>query len=579
MAASQAWVRLVAPGTSTLSSVGIAVARRLAGVRPMRWPSGGCWGRLTKHEGGLHVNALHADYTSIPAMALASAARFGSASAVVDGDTTMSFQEVGAEMLMVARAMIGLGVEPGDRVALWAPNSARWITSALGILATGAWLVPLNTRFKGAEVAYVIRKSKAQVVVCSNGFLGTEPLRMLGEADPGVELAHRIVISGPVPEGALSWTDLQARAQSVDEKVALGRIEAIRPEDVSDVMFTSGTTGHPKGVMLRHGDSMRAYAAFNEGLRLGEGDRLIIVLPFFHCFGYKAGWMLALMFGATSVPLPLFDPGQVLRTIEEQGITHMGGAPTIYSALLAHPAVKDTDLSSFRVAVVSAAYVPEELIHTMRDGFGLDYSMTGYGLTEAHGLVSITYPADPPDVVANWCGRPIPDTEVRLVDEEGREVPLGERGELLVRGYPVSNGYLDDPEATAAAFGDGWLHTGDIAYANAHGYFKVCDRKKDMFISGGFNVAPAEVEGVLCSWDKITSAAVVGVPDEYLGEVGAAFVVPAPAVTLTSDEVIAYSREVLANYKVPRRVEIVSELPLNATGKIVKAELRARLVR
>lgn len=511
-------------------------------------------------------------------MALASASRFGSAPAVIDGDAVMSFDDVAAEMLLVARGLIDLGVEPGDRIALWAPNSARWITSALGILATGAWLVPLNTRFKGAEAAYIMRKSGARVVLCANGFLGTEPLRLLADADPALSVDHRIVIDGPVSAGAFSWDDLMQAACSVEEKIALKRIESIEPGDVSDVIFTSGTTGHPKGVMLRHGDSLRAYEGFNGGFQLHQGDRLMIVLPFFHCFGYKAGWMEALMFGAASVPLPAFDPGQVLRTIEEQRITHMGGAPTIFNALLAHPAMQSTDFSSFRVAAVSAAYVPVELVHRMREGFGLDYSMTGYGLTETHGLVSLTYPDDLPETVANWCGRPMPGVEVKLVDEQGAEVPLGERGELLVRGFTVANGYLDEPEATASVFDGDWVRTGDIAYANAEGYFKVCDRKKDMFISGGFNVAPAEVEGVLVAWEKITTAAVIGIPDEYLGEVGAAFVIPATGVTLERDEVISYARAAMANYKVPRRVEIVQELPLNATGKILKNELRARVV-
>lgn len=517
-------------------------------------------------------------YTSIPAMALASASRFGPAPAVIDGDTAMSFDDVAAEMLLVARGLIGLGVEPGDRIALWAPNSGRWITSALGILATGAWLVPLNTRFKGPEAAYIIRKSGARVVVCANGFLGSAPLRMLAEADPDLTIDHRVVIDGPVPPEALSWEDLMKAAGSVDEKVALERIESIDPKDVSDVIFTSGTTGHPKGVMLRHGDSLRAYEEFNGGFQLHEGDRLLIVLPFFHCFGYKAGWMEALMFGATSVPLPSFDPGQVLQTIEEQRITHMGGAPTIFNALLAHPAMASTDFSSFRVAAVSAAYVPVELVHRMREEFGLDYSMTGYGLTETHGIASLTYPDDPPETVANWCGRPVPGVEIKIVDEQGAEVPVGERGELLIRGFTVSNGYLDEPESNASVFDGDWVRTGDIAYANTDGYFKVCDRKKDMFISGGFNVAPAEVEGMLTAWEKITTAAVVAVPDQYLGEVGAAFVIPAPGVSLTSDEVISYARDVMANYKVPRRVEIVDELPLNATGKILKNQLRDRLL-
>jgi acyl-CoA synthetase (AMP-forming)/AMP-acid ligase II len=519
------------------------------------------------------------EHASIPQMALDSAARFGAAPAIIDGETTMSFDDVAAEMMSVARALIARGIEPGDRVVLWAPNSARWITAALGILATGAWLVPTNTRFKGPEASFVLKKTAARMLVCANGFLGADSVQMVRDADPGLAaLREVVVLDGPVPEGGSSWTEFLAGGAEVDASIVLDRIAAIGPDDVSDVIFTSGTTGHPKGVMLRHGASMRAYEGLNEGFGLAEGDRLLVVLPFFHTFGYKAGWMLALMVGATTVPVPVFDPEAVLRTIEQHRITHMGGAPTIFAALLDHPGRSSVDLASLRVGVVSAAYVPVELVYRMKDELGLDYSMTGYGLTEVHGIVGVTYAEDPPETVANWSCRPLPDTEVRLVDDEGHDVAIGERGEVLFRGYTVSNGYLDEPEATAAVFhADGWLRTGDIAYQREDGYFKVCDRKKDMFIMGGFNVAPAEVEGMLTDWEKIVAAAVVGVPDDHYGEVGVAFVVPASGVSLSGDEVIAYARDAMANFKVPRRVEVVDSLPLNATGKVMKDVLRDRL--
>jgi len=520
------------------------------------------------------------EFRSIPAMALMSGTRFADATAVIDGEVRLSFGEVADGMLAVARSLVAQGVEPGDRIALWAPNSARWITAALGILAARAWVVPVNTRFKGAEAAFVLRKMQARSLLCANGFLGTDSVALLRAADPDLPALRDVtIVEGPAAEGTISWEDFLDRGAAVDEAVVRKRIDAIGPEDVSDVMFTSGTTGRPKGVMLRHGTCLRAYQAFNDHFGLGEGDRLLIVLPFFHCFGYKAGWMAALMVGATSVPMSVFDPVASLQAIEEHGITHTGGAPTIFWALLDHPARATTDLSSLRVAVVSAAYVPVELIHRMCDELGLDYAMTGYGLTEAHALVSLSLPHEPPDVVAEWSGRLISGVEAKVVDDEGVEVPLGERGELLIRGFNLSDGYYRDPEATAAVFqADGWLHTGDIAYMNADGYLKVCDRKKDMFIVGGFNVAPAEVEGMLVDWEKIAAAAVLGAPDPHYGEVGVAFVVPAAGVALTPEGVIAYAREAMANYKVPRRVEIVDALPTNATGKVLKDELRARLV-
>lgn len=520
------------------------------------------------------------EFRSIPAMALISGERFAHATAVIDGDVRLTFDEVANEMLAVARSLVARGVEPGDRVALWAPNSARWITAALGILAAGAWVVPVNTRFKGAEAAFVLRKMQARTLLCANGFLGTDSVAILRATDPNLPALRDVtILEGPAAERTLSWEEFLDRGRAVDEAVVRKRIDAIGPEDVSDVIFTSGTTGRPKGVMLRHGTCLRVYQAFNETFGLSESDRILIVLPFFHCFGYKAGWMTALMVGATSVPMSVFDPAASLQAIEEHGITHTGGAPTIFWALLDHPARATTDLSSLRVAVVSAAYVPVELIHRMSNELGLDYAMTGYGLTEAHAVVSISRPYEPPALVAEWSGRLLAGVEGKVVDDEGAEVPLGERGEVLIRGYNLSDGYYQDPDATASVFqADGWLHTGDIGYMNAEGYLKVCDRKKEMFIVGGFNVAPAEVEGMLVDWERIAAAAVLGAPDPHYGEVGVAFVVPAAGTTLTPEEVIAYARETMANYKVPRRVEIVDALPTNATGKVLKDELRARLV-
>jgi acyl-CoA synthetase (AMP-forming)/AMP-acid ligase II len=518
------------------------------------------------------------EFRSIPAMALASAERFGDGTAVIDGDDRMSFVDVADEMLRVARALVANGIEPGDRVALWAPNSARWITSALGILAAGATLVPVNTRFKGIEAAYVLRKTDASAVLAA-GALGSQPVAMVRAVDADVPaLAASVSLDSALDDGTMSWEEFLADGDAVAESVVRARIDGIAPEDMCDILFTSGTTGHPKGVMLRHGTSLRAYTAFNDTFGLREGDELLVALPFFHCFGYKAGWMIALKVGATTIPMAIFDPATALREVERHRITHLGGSPTLFWALLNDPSFPSTDVSSMRVAVVSAAYVPKELVDRMQDELGLAYTMTGYGLTEAHAICTTSSPDDTVETVATWSGRPLAGVEVRIVDAEGADVPFGEPGEILVRGYTVSNGYYDEPEANAAVFdADGWLHTGDIGYGGPDRNIKVSDRKKDMFIVGGFNVAPAEVESMLVEWDRIAMVAVVGTPDERYGEVGVAFVVPAAGEALTSDEVIAYARETMANYKVPRRVEIVEALPLNATGKVLKDELRALL--
>jgi acyl-CoA synthetase (AMP-forming)/AMP-acid ligase II len=519
------------------------------------------------------------EYRSIPRMALLNAERYSDELAVIDGDVRMTFRDVGRQMLDVARALVASDVSPGERVALWAPNSAAWIPAALGILATGAWLVPLNTRFKAGEAAFVLERSDARALVCHNGFLGIDYVGTLREANPSLRALRDVVLlAGDALEDTTSWENFLARGVDVADSVVRDRIESIGADDISDVIFTSGTTGLPKGVMLRHGTSLRAYEAMNRSYRIGRGDRGLIVTPFFHCFGYKAGWMLTLMTGATAVPVAVFDPGAALRTIEELGITHTGGSPTMFWSMLDHPTREQRDLSSLRTTIASAAYVPVELIARTREDMGVAHALTGYGLTEAHAIVSISPPDDTPEMVASWSGRVIDDVEVRIVATDGSDVANGERGELLVRGFGVMSGYIADPDATASVIdSEGWLHTGDIAYTNEDRYLKVCDRIKDIYIVGGFNVAPAEVEGILVDWERISVAAVVGQPDDHWGEVGVAYVIPAPGESLEPDDVVAYAREHMANYKVPRRVIVVDELPMNATGKILKHELRTRL--
>jgi acyl-CoA synthetase (AMP-forming)/AMP-acid ligase II len=523
---------------------------------------------------------LRADekFGTIPAMALAGAERFGAATAVVDGDVRMSFVDVAETAKRVGRALISSGVQPGDRVAVWAPNSAVWIPTALGVHACGAWLVPLNTRFRGDEAAFIIDKADVKVLLAVDRFLGSDYIEMVTKAAPDV-MADRATVTLPGPGSLTSpdWDDFLARGESVGEDVLLGRLERLTPDDVSDVIFTSGTTGTPKGVMLRHGASLRAYESYNVGVQLLEGDRHAIVVPFFHCFGYKAGWMLDLLMGTASYPMAVFDADVLMDLIQRESVTHMAGPPTLFYSILDHPRRAEHDLSTLRSVLVSAAAVPAVLIERLHDELGIERSLTGYGLTEAHALVSTSELGDPPSVIANSVGKVLPGIEVRIVDESGRDVPRGEPGELLVRGYNLMSGYFRDTEATAAAIVDGWLHTGDVATLNDAGYLRITDRKKDLFIVGGFNVSPVEVEASLQRFEKVGEVAVVGMPDPGFGEVGAAFVVPKPGTDLTPDEVIAYAREHLANYKVPRRVEIVEEFPRNATGKVLKPELRRAL--
>ena len=514
-------------------------------------------------------------YGTIPQMVRASAARFGDREAVVDGETRLSFVDVEHQMTAVARSLIAAGVEPGDRVAVWAPNSAAWIAAGLGVLAAGAWLVPLNTRLKGEEAAYILRKTDARLLFAPREFLGTDFVASLRAAAPTLRaLEHTVELPLPGESTGEGWEEFVALGDAVPLERAQAVVDKGGADDVSDVIFTSGTTGSPKGVMLRHGASLRGYEIFSESFDLREHDRYVVPTPFFHCFGYKAGWMIGLMKGAVTFPIAVFDVDTVLELIQRERITHMPGPPTMFSALLDHPRRDEYDLSSLRQAIVGAATIPAVLVRRMRDELGIGSILSAYGLTENHALVSLTAPDDPPDVVATTVGRVLSDVDLRVVDDAGNDAPPGEAGELLVRGPFLMAGYYDDADATSRTIVDGWLHTGDVGVLDADSYLRITDRKKDMFIVGGFNVAPAEVEKALSAMAGIAQAAVVGIPDDYFGEVGAAFVIPAPGAHLAPDDVLAYAREHLANFKVPRRVILVEEFPVNATGKVLKNELR-----
>ncbi len=511
---------------------------------------------------------------TLPAVLAAAAERYGDAPFLEDG-RVLSFRELEAEAVRAARALLAAGLEKGDRVAIWAPNLWEWVVAALGIHLAGGVLVPINTRFRAGEAGYVLRRSRARLLFTVGTFLGTDYLAALdGEALPDLE--RRVVLRGEAG-GAWSFGDFLASGEAVSEGAARERADAVTADDLSDMLFTSGTTGHPKGVMTAHGQNVRAYATWSEVVGLREGDRYLVVNPFFHAFGYKAGWLAALMRGATVLPHAVFDVPEVLRRVGEERVSVLPGPPALYQSILAHPDRGRYDLSQLRLAVTGAAAIPVELIHRMRDELGFETIITGYGLTECCGIVSMCRYDDDPETIATTSGRAIPGVEVRLVDRAGREVPRGEPGEVVVRGYNVMRGYFEDPEETARAIdAEGWLHTGDVAVMDARGYLRITDRIKDMFIMGGFNCYPAEIEGLLFEHPQIAQVAVIGIPDPRMGEVGMAFVVPEPGSNPTPEELHAWCREHMANYKVPRRIEIVPELPMNAMGKVQKFALRER---
>jgi len=501
-----------------------------------------------------------------PAVLDRMACDFADHEALVTADRKFTFSQLRDEVRRTAAAIAGSGVAPGDRVALWSPNTWHWVIACLAIQYAGAVVVPINTRYTAEEAADIIARTEAPLLIAMGRFLGADRVADLDRASLP---ALRQVVRIPVESDDGDWEEFLAGPQPPMSEVD-ARAAAVRPDDVSDILFTSGTTGRSKGVLSAHRQSLSASADWAACGQITSADRYLCINPFFHNFGYKAGILACLQTGATLIPQLTFDPEEAMRTVQDQRITVLPGPPTIYQMLLDHPSRKHFDLSSLRFAVTGAATVPVVLIERMQSELDFDLVLTAYGLTEST-VGTMCRADDDPGTVATTCGRPIAGVELRIAAPD----PDTGAGEVLLRGPNVMLGYLDDPAATAAAIdADGWLHTGDIGTVDAAGNLRITDRLKDMYICGGFNVYPAEVEQVLARLDGVADAAVIGVPDERLGEVGRAFVVRSPGAALTEDDVISYTRRHLANFKVPRSVVFLDQLPRNAGGKVVKPTLR-----
>ena len=489
-----------------------------------------------------------------------------------------------------AQGFVAAGVQPGDRVAIWVPNCWEWVAAVVGLQAAGGVLVPLNTRYKGTEAAWILERSRAVALVTVNGFLGNDYVAMLREASGGEGDASRspacptsapswcCARRGSRPRGPWAGTRSWPSATRATPPRSTAASPTSQPTDVSDMLFTSGTTGKPKGVLCTHEQVLRTVQAWADTVGLRADDRYLAVNPFFHSFGYKAGIVACLISGATLVPLAVFDVPAIMALAAKEHITALPGPPTVYQTMMNHPDFQRSEVASLRLAVTGAAAIPVELIHRMRDTIGFDTVVTAYGLTEACGFATICQPDDPAEIIATTSGRAMPGIEVLVVDDAGTETPRGEAGEVVVRGYNVMLGYFEDPEQTAEAIdADGWLHTGDIGVMDDAGNLRITDRKKDMFISGGFNAYPAEIENLMLAHPDLAQVAVVGVPDERMGEVGVAFVVATTGHTVDPDEVKAWACTQMANFKAPTAVHVVDALPFNAGGKVLKYELRERL--
>ncbi len=516
-----------------------------------------------------------APWTTICELVDDAARRFPDLEALVDGDVRWTFPELRDRIRASARALMASGIEPGDRVAVWAPNIWEWVVAGLGIHMAGGVLVPVNTRFKGREADFILQKSGARILFTVTDFLDTNYVALLRDADGGRSLDEIVVLRGTVPEGTTGFAQFLERADQTAEADGDARAAGVSGDDLCHIMFTSGTTGLPKGAMLIHSAICRGFQSWCDVIGLRAGDRYLIVNPYFHAFGLNSGILACLMTGATNIPHAVFDVPSVMARVPEERISMLPGPPAIYQTILNHPDLDSFDMSTLRLAVTGAAAIPVEMILQMRARLGFETIVTGYGLTEGSGIATMCRHDDDPETIANTSGRAIPDVEVQITDDDGNEMPRGEPGEIVVRGYNVMLGYLDDPEQTAETIdADGWLHTGDIGVMDAQGNIDITDRKKDMFIVGGFNAYPAEIENIMLAHPQIGQVAVIGMPDDRLGEVAVATVVPAPGAELSETEVIAWCRDEMANYKVPRRVRFTDVLPLNASGKVLKYVLR-----
>ncbi len=528
----------------------------------------------SKHFSGLAIGLDH----TLPEVLLHVAQRYGEKPFVVgeDGATT-SFAGLTRRVRGLGSRLLDLGIMPGDRAAILAPNCAEWIVAACAAMSIGAIMIPVNTRFKGQEVRYVLEKAQAAVLFTVGSFLGVDYPAMVVDAcgGPGQgqpvrdldSLLDIILIDAP---GFAPEDDGEGCHPAFEAAAA-----KVTPGTTADILFTSGTTGMPKGAMHSHAQGLWMTGIWNEVNDLTDEDRTVIVNPFFHSFGYRSGWLSALAAGMTMFPVATFDPRRLLEIIERERITQLSGAPTVFHALMEHPDFTRRNLASLRTGHTGGAKTPPEIIKAGYERFGFDIFLTSFGQTESTAIISTNHAGDPLEAIIGTVGRPVEGVEVRFIDEAGQDVPAGEAGELLVRGPNVMQGYFQDPEQTAETIDrDGWLHTGDVAAMDQEGRLRILERIKDIVIVGGFNAYPAEIEIMLSQHPAIAEVAVIGLPDERMGEVTAACVILKPGMTVDTTELQHWSRERMANYKVPRHVFVVTDFPRTPLGKVQKFLLK-----
>jgi fatty-acyl-CoA synthase len=512
------------------------------------------------------------------------AAAWGDRAALIAPQRRLTWQEVRDESRTFAKALLAAGVEGGDHVAVWLPNQLEWVIGWFGTAYIGAVVAPLNSRYKTEEVSYILRQSDSKLLLMRDGFLGIDFVEMLDRLAPPGEVERdtaefpeleAIVAIGDPPAQVIPFTEFLAAGQPVDEGELDRRCDAVAHDQPTIIVYTSGTTGHPKGAVHSH-RILRNECSITEWMDIGPESRILGHMPFFHVAGGFSGILPALISGAALVLMDHWDVDRALSLIEEEGITSFSGIPTHFIDLLNHPELDRFDVSSLHSGWIGGASNPPEVIDGAIKRLGMKRILPVYGMTETTSVTTFPRPEDPREVVLSGKGVPVSDFELKVVDlESGEELGPGAEGEVCVRGHCVMQGYYRNPEATSASIDDdGWFHSGDLGVLDEDGYLGITGRKTDMFIVGGANAYPAEIELALSEHPDVVQAYVVGAPDPRLGEVGFAFVQLRPESTLAESDVIDFCRGRLADFKVPRYVCFVDELPMTTTGKIQRFRLR-----
>jgi len=496
----------------------------------------------------------------------------------------------------LAKALMALGVEKGDRVGIWALNYAEWVLVQFATARMGAIMVNINPAYRTFEFEYAMKQAEISTLIIQGRFKTSDYVGMFYEVCPEAMEARpgrirsntfpflrNVVFMGDVSyHGMYTWTDFLEKADAVSDGELCERAESLDFDDAINIQYTSGTTGYPKGVVLTHHGLVNNGFIIGEGMRFGPADRLCIPVPFYHCFGMVLANMACVSHGSAMVlPSPVFDAGAVLRTIQEERCTAVHGVPTMFIAELNHPDFRTTRLDSLRTGIMAGSPCPVEVMKQVNREMHMDEIVIVYGQTETSPGVTMTTTSDPLERRVSTVGKPFPHCEIKIIDPStGKILPRGETGEICARGYMVMKCYYNNPSATHQTIdANGWNHTGDLGVMDDEDYVKIVGRLKDMVIRGGENIYPREIEEFLHQHPKIDDAYVIGVPDSRYGEELMAWIRPVPGDPLTTDEVLEYCRGRIAHFKIPRYVKFVEEFPMTISGKIKKFEMREISIR